>query len=147
MVRHGIRAAVQPLFITSDAWAKDRLGEERVQDLYPIRSMFEEGLIVSGGSDSPIESLSPVLAMWASMTRGESTADEALTLDQALSLYAVNGALNGLDVARGAVQEGDLANLTLLDTDTEGIHPALLRKVGALATVVRGAVVHSYGVA
>jgi predicted amidohydrolase YtcJ len=146
MIKHGLRATVQPLFITSDTWAKDRLGEERAEDLYPLRSMLDEGILVSGGSDSPIESLSPVLAMWASMTRGETTPDQSLSLGQALSLYTVNGALNGLDDGGAVVRAGDLANLTLLDTDAEGLHPALLRKVGALATVVRGAVVHSYGV-
>ncbi len=145
MLRHSIRATVQPLFITSDTWALDRLGEERARDLYPLRSILEEGIVASGGSDSPIESLSPVLAMWASMTRGGSTPKEALSLEQAASLYTTNAASNGLDEARASVTEGSPANLTLLDSDAEGMHPALLRKVGVLATVVNGSLVHSYG--
>ena len=144
MVRHSIRATVQPLFITSDTWAVSRLGEERLNDLYPLGSMLREGMVVSGGSDSPIESLSPILGMWASMTRGGMGLGQALSLDEALSLYTVNASANGLDDGAGQVTVGSPANLTLLDTDTEGMHPALLRKVEVSATLVGGNVAHSF---
>lgn len=143
--KHGIRVAVQPLFVTSDTWAVDRLGEERVRDLYPFRSVLKEGIVASGSSDSPVESPSPILGMWASMTRGESTPEESLSLEEALSLYTSNAAYNGFDDPDGILKEGVPANLTLLDSDTEGMHPALFRKVGVLATVVGGSVVHSFG--
>ena len=141
--RHGIRVTVQPLFITSDTWAEARLGD-RVADLYPLRSVFEDGLTASGGSDSPVESMSPILAMWAAMTRGGDAPGESLDMGQALALYTSNAASNGLD-AVGEVKEGSSANLTLLDSDLTGMHPALFRKLGALATIVDGVAVHSYG--
>ncbi|HXW95876.1 MAG TPA: amidohydrolase [Nitrososphaerales archaeon] len=146
MARHSIRATVQPLFITSDSWGVDRLGEERARDLYPLRSMLAEGIVTSGSSDSPIESMSPILGMWAAMTRGGADSNEKLTLEQALSLYTANARTNGLDAAE-SVSEGSIADLTLLDSETSSMHPALLRKVGVLATVVDGMVVHSYGTA
>jgi len=146
MARHSIRATVQPLFITSDSWAVDRLGEERVRNLYPLKSMLAEGIVASGSSDSPIESMSPILGMWAAMTRGGADSHEKLSLEQALSLYTTNARSNGLDSAEG-MSEGAPANLTLLDSDISGIHPALLRKVGVLATIVGGTPVHSYGTA
>lgn len=145
MARHGIRVTVQPLFITSDTWAVDRLGEGRLRDLYPLRSLSEEGIEASGSSDSPVESLSPITGMWASMTRGGSTPRESLTLEQALSLYTSNAASNGYDDADVILKEGAPANLTLLDSDIRGMHPALFRKVGVLATVVDGTAVHSFG--
>ena len=145
MERHGIRATVQPLFITSDTWAVDRLGEDRARDLYPLHSMVAGGLVVSGSSDSPVESQSPVLGMWASMTRSGVAPEEALTLAEAVSLYTSNAASNGFDDDDGALKVGSPANLTLLDSDTDGMHPALLRKVGVLATMVDGALVHSFG--
>jgi hypothetical protein len=145
MARHGIRAAVQPLFVTSDLWATQRLGEERAKDLYPFRSMLGEGIIVSGSSDSPVESLSPVLGIWAAMTRGGANPNESLGLDDSLSLYTSNAAANGFDDENGLLAEGAPADLTVVDSDTEGMHPALLRKVGVLATVVGGSVAHSFG--
>ena len=143
MVRHGIRAAVQPLFVTSDTWAVDRLGEERIRDYYPTRSMLEDGVVTSGASDSPVESISPVLGMWAAMTRGGMVPEESLGLEGAIALYTSNAASNGFD--EGALREGGPADLTLLDSDVTGMHPALLRKVGVSATLVAGTVVHSYG--
>ena len=145
MARHGIRAAVQPCFVTSDVWAVERLGEERLRDLYPFRSMVDQGILVSGGSDSPVESLSPVLGMWSAMTRGGAVPDEALSLDRALALYTSSALSNGLD--DHPVGEGSPADFTLFDSDISGMHPALLRKVGILATVVDGAAAHSFGTA
>jgi predicted amidohydrolase YtcJ len=143
VVRYGIRAAVQPMFVTSDTWAIDRLGEERVRDYYPVRSMLADGILTSGGSDSPVESLSPVLGMWAAMTRGGMVPEESISLPQAVALYTSDAASNGFDEA--SLSEGAPANLTVLDSDVSGMHPALLRKVGVLSTVVEGAAVHSYG--
>ena len=143
MAKHALRAAVQPSFITSDTWAVNRLGEERVRDLYPLRSMLAEGIIASGSSDSPVESLSPVLGIWAAMTRGGSVPEESVTLPQALEMYTSHARSNGFD-DRG-VAEGSPADFTLFDSDITGMHPALFRKVGVLATVVGGAAVHSFG--
>ena len=147
MAKHSIRTTVQPLFITSDVWAVDRLGEERSLDLYPLKSLLKEGIVASGGSDSPVESLSPILGMWAAMTRGATESSEKLTLEQALALYTSNAESNGFDEVAGGISEGSPATLTLLDSDTRGMHPALFRKAGVLATIVEGNVVHSYGAA
>jgi predicted amidohydrolase YtcJ len=142
MAKHGIRAAVQPSFVTSDTWAVDRVGEERARDLYPFRSMLEDGIVASGGSDSPVESISPVLGMWAAMTRGGFNASESLALSQAASMYTGLARSNGFDPDPVV---GGPADFTLLDSDVGGMHPALFRKVGAVATVVAGVPVHRYG--
>jgi predicted amidohydrolase YtcJ len=143
MVKHGIRAAVQPLFITSDTWAADRLGEDRVDDLYPLKSILAEGIMASGGSDSPIEHMSPLLGVWAAMVRGRFARGETLSLDDALGLYASNASSNGFDEAESGLAEGAGANLTLLDSDVEGMHPAIVRKVRVAATFVKGRLAYS----
>lgn len=143
MAKHGIRAAVQPCFVTSDTWAVERLGEERLRDLYPFRSMLEEGIVLSGGSDSPVESLSPVLGVWSAVTRGGSVPEESVTLEQALAFYSADARANGMDEL--SLEEGAPADFTLFDSAIGGMHPALFRKVGVLATVVNGFAVHSFG--
>ncbi len=143
MVKYGIRAAVQPLFITSDAWAASRLGDDRVNDLYPLKSMLAGGIVTSGGSDSPIEQMSPLLGVWAAMARGGFAPQESLPLDEALNLYVSNASSNGFDEAGSGLAEGADANLTLLDSDVEGMHPAMVRKVGIAATFVGGRPVYS----
>ncbi len=142
--KHGIRLAVQPSFIVSDSWARERLGDERVGDLYPLRSILGEGIIASGGSDAPVESFSPVVGMWAAMVRAGYGTSEALDIEEAVTLYTANGAMNGFDEKAWGVTEGARADLTLLDSDISGMHPALLRKVAVAATIVAGNPVYSY---
>jgi hypothetical protein len=144
MRKHDIRATVQPSFIVSDSWATKRLGEERVSDLYPLRSMLEEGIVASGGSDAPVEPLSPIVGMWAAMVRGGYGEREKLSLPQSMGLYTNNAATNGFDEKKAQIVEEGRADFTLLDSDVEGIHPAMLRKVGTAATVVDGRVVYSF---
>lgn len=143
MAKHGIRAAVQPSFITSDTWAVERLGEERLQDLYPIRSMLDEGILASGSSDCPVETLSPILGMWSAMTRGGVVPEESVTIQQALGLYTTNAMSNGFD--EHPLEVGAPADFTLFDSDITEMHPALFRRVGVLATVVNGEPVHFFG--
>ena len=143
MARHAIRATVQPLFITSDTWALKRLGEERVHDLYPLRSMMADGITASGSSDAPVESLSPLLGMWAAMVRGGYAPEEALSFDHALKLYTEGACSNGFDEVGSTLAEGSRANLTLLYSNVEGMHPAMLRKVEVAATIIEGLVGYS----
>jgi hypothetical protein len=143
MVKHGIRAAIQPLFITSDTWAAKRLGEDRVNDLYPLKSMLTGGIVASAGSDSPIEQMSPLVGVWAAMVRGGFAPGESLSLDEALDLYTSNASSNGFDELGSLLAEGADANLTLLDSEVEGMHPAMVRKVRIAATFVNGKLAYS----
>lgn len=145
MARFRIRATVQPLFITSDSWAESRLGEERVRHLYPLRSMLAEGIVASGSSDAPVESVSPILAMWAAMARGGFAEEESLSLEEAVRLYTSNARSNGLEEP-WEVSEGAPADLTLLDSGINGMHPALLRKVRVALTITGGSVAYTSGV-
>jgi predicted amidohydrolase YtcJ len=144
MKKHGLRATVQPSFVTSDTWAPLRLGEERIRDLYPFRSMLEEGILASGGSDAPVETISPIVGMWAAMVRAGHAEKERLDLRQALELYTSNAAANGFDEKEALVKEGGRADLTLLDSDVEGMHPALFRKVRAAAVIMGGRIIYAY---
>jgi predicted amidohydrolase YtcJ len=145
MQRHSIGAAVQPSFITSDSWARQRLGDERAEDLYPLKSMMREGIVIAGSSDAPVETLSPIVGMWAAMTRADYGASERLEFGEALSLYTANASVLGIDDAGGRLEKGAGGDLVVLDSDVTGMHPAELRKVAIATTVVAGSVVYSYG--
>ncbi|HXW38033.1 MAG TPA: amidohydrolase, partial [Nitrososphaerales archaeon] len=118
MKRHSIPAAVQPLFIVSDTWATARLGEERAEHLYPLKSMLREGIMVGGSSDAPVESISPVLGVWAAMARSRPGDGESLSVHEATGLYTGGSAYLGDDEKElGLLAPGSLADLVLLDTD------------------------------
>jgi hypothetical protein len=139
-----IRVTVQPSFVVSDTWAVRRLGGERVRDLYPFRSIMKECILASGSSDAPVETLSPLIGMWASLVRGRYSPEEKLTLRQALDLYTVNAATNGFDEEEAVLREGGRADFTLLDSDLDGMHPAMFRKVRTAATIIEGDIAYSF---
>jgi predicted amidohydrolase YtcJ len=130
MSRKNIPASVQPHFIASDTWATKRLGE-RISDLYPLRAFIKEGVVISGGSDAPVEPINPMLGFWAAVVRPNLDHSEAISIQDCIKMYTENADYNGLD----AKNETDF---TIFDSDIENIHPSALRNVRPLIVVVNG---------
>ncbi len=140
-----VAVSLQPHFVVSDYWAAARLGKERALDLYALRSILERKIVASGGSDAPIESLNPLLGLWAAAGGTGERSEQKIGIDEAVSLYTINSAKNGFDEDQvGTIREGGRADLTLLDSNINGIHPSMIRRVGVAATIVNGRVVYSY---
>jgi predicted amidohydrolase YtcJ len=71
--------------------------------------------------------------------------EQTIGLDDAVGLYTFNAAKNGFDENYvGTIREGARADLTLLDSSIDGIHPSMIRRVGVAATIVNGRVAYSY---
>ena len=120
------------------------MGRERLEDLYTFKSFVDEGLKVSGSSDAPVEPHSPLLGIWAAMVRGGYGEEERLSLNEGLALYTSNAAYLSFDEGSlGRIEEGLAADLTILDSDINGMHPAMLRRVNIAKTIVNGDLVYS----
>jgi predicted amidohydrolase YtcJ len=62
--------SMQPTHCTSDMpWAPARLGPERLRGAYAWRSLRDTGVVIPGGSDAPVESVAPLLGIYAAVTR------------------------------------------------------------------------------
>lgn len=89
----GVTASIQPAFLVSEeSWLEKRLGSDRMSRAYPFRSMLEAGIPLVGGSDSPVELPDPETGIEAAVTRHGINPDQALTREQAVSLFAPLGA-------------------------------------------------------
>ena len=115
---------VQPLFATSDfPWAIDRVGEARSRYAYAWKSLTEAGIMLGGGSDSPIESFNPLKSIDAAVNRRPFDAqnqyftEECLSIYEAIQLFTVNAAMIGQRPENGMIKEGYLADFTVLETD------------------------------
>jgi predicted amidohydrolase YtcJ len=85
----GVTASVQPAFLGSEAsWLHKRLGDERMQRVYPFRTLEEAGVHLIGGSDSPVELPDPTCGIRSAVNRQGFNSAEALTQDQATALFA-----------------------------------------------------------
>jgi len=68
--RLGIIPSMQPTHCTSDMyWAQARLGPSRIRGAYAWRSLLNDGNIIPGGSDFPVESPNPLFGFYAAITR------------------------------------------------------------------------------
>jgi predicted amidohydrolase YtcJ len=138
----GVIASMQPTHATSDMpWAEARLGPARLRGAYAWRSILATGAHVAFGSDFPVEETSPLLGVYAAVTRQDANgnppggwrstlSDERLSLDEALRLFTVEPAYAAFAEAhRGKIAEGFVADLTVFDR-------ALSADRGLLATKV-----------
>jgi hypothetical protein len=147
----GVVVSTQPELVTRNGDGFElSLGEKRMKHTYPIKSMLEEGIIVSGSSDCPLTYCNPLKGIWSAVTRQSEntgktiTASEKITIDQAIRMYTVNAAYVGFDEDRkGTIEEGKLADFTVLSGDPYKADEDGLRKIHVETTIVGGKIVYS----
>ncbi|ADH98840.1 amidohydrolase [Salisediminibacterium selenitireducens] len=136
---------LQPRFTISDfPWVTERLGNERIQSCYAWKTLLEEGLMCAGGSDAPIEPVSPMEGIYAAVMRrspGDNhegyMPDQKLSLHQAISLYTHGAAQAvGMEHRRGQVRADYDADFTILEQDLFALSPEDWLSVKTLMTVV-----------
>lgn len=92
MARLGVTASVQPAFMASEEnWLYKRLGPERMEMVYPLRSLLEAGIPLIGGSDAPVEHPEPRTAISAAVNRPGFNPAEAITEEEAEALFRPPG--------------------------------------------------------
>lgn len=139
--RLGVTASVQPAFMASETeWLEKRVGKERLERTYPLRSLRDAGAPLAGGSDCPVEPPHPLWGMAAARDRCGIVPRESLDAEDALALFTVwAAAAIGED---GALRPGAPASLTVLADDPVTASPDRLRETEVLATIVEGTEVH-----
>ncbi len=61
---------IQPIFLATDwSWIEKKLGKERVNGAYAWNTLQQAGLLLTGGSDCPVESYHPRPGIYAAVTR------------------------------------------------------------------------------
>jgi len=139
----GLIASVQPHFVVSDFWVVTRVGKDRARWVYPFKTLVKEGLIVTSGSDCPVEPIDPLLGVWAAVTR-KSFAEENLTVEEALKTYTLNAAYASFDENnKGTIEVGKLADLTVLSDDLFNVPPDEIKRARVEMTIVDGKIVYS----
>ncbi len=139
----GIVACVQPHFIVSDYWIKDRLGENRSKMAYPFLTLLRQGIKIVSSSDCPIESISPILGIWAASSQ-QPHKEENITALEALKTYTSYAAYASFEEKeKGIIKTGNLADLTVLSDDPTKVKPKNIRKIRVEMTIVGGKIVYA----
>jgi len=136
-------ASVQPHFIVSDFWVTERVGPERARWVYPFGSLIKKGVTVTGGSDSPVEPINPLLGIQAAVAR-EMFPEEGISVDEALRVYTINGAYASFeDDVKGSIEVGKLADLVVLSENPLSVESDKIGTIEVKMTVVGGKIVYS----
>ncbi len=145
----GVIASMQPTHCTSDmGWAVDRLGPERSKGSYAWRQVLKSGAHMAFGSDFPVEEVSPLLGIYAAVTRQDSSGKppggffpaERLDLEEAIRAFSLEGAYASfVEPFRGAIRSGGIADLTVYDRKLKGDTSLLSTRIRM--TIVNGTVV------
>lgn len=153
LAKLGVIASMQPTHATSDMpWAEARLGPERITGAYAWRSVLDAGGLIVAGSDFPVEGTSPLLGVYAAVTRQDPQGAPAagwypaqrMTLDEVLFAFTAAPAVAvGVDHSRGRLLPGFVADVTVFDRPLVAGRELLDTHVAM--TVVGGEVVYEPG--
>jgi hypothetical protein len=150
----GVIASMQPTHATSDwSWAEARLGKDRVNGSYAWRTFLKAGVRLAGGSDFPVEDESPLLGIYAAVTRqdlkgkppGGWRPEEGLGRAEALRLFTSDNAYAEFaEKRRGRIEPGFDADFTVLDREifAPGTPAGEILKAKVVMTVVGGEIVY-----
>lgn len=149
-----IIASVQPTHATSDMhMAEKRLGEKRLKGAYAWQKFEQQGTVVAGGSDFPVESPNPFLGLYAAVTRQNTNAqpsggwypEEKLTRLQAFKAFTINAAYAAhQEKMIGSLEPGKWADFILVDSDFFEIPEENIWKTKVLQTWLAGEKIYQY---
>ncbi|WP_324822624.1 amidohydrolase [Sinanaerobacter sp. ZZT-01] len=142
---------IQPIFLCTDLhWIEERIGAERIKGAYCWKTLKDEGLIQTGGSDCPVESFDPMKGIYAAATRmdfdgqpeGGYYPEERLSVYDAFCLFTKNvHAATGQQDKLGTLESGKFADLAVLDRDPFELDVKNLLEIKVLKTFVAGRLV------
>ncbi len=149
---------VRPLIVTQPAflyYSGERYLSEVPQSqlpwLYRIKSLWNSGLILAAGSDSPVSPPNPLIGIYAAVTRksevGQTLSpEESISPLQALWMYTMGGAYASLEEnLKGSLAVGKLADLVVLSADPTQVPAEEIKNISVEKTIIGGEVVWERG--
>lgn len=154
MAEVGVAADIQPAWLYLDAHTLEKqFGYERLRWFQPLKSLFEAGVVIGGGSDHmqkigslrSINFYDPWLAIRTAVHRRPQYypkalhPEEALTPEQALRFYTANNAwLLFAEQKIGSLETGKLADFIIVEPDPLTRPREDIRNIRVLKTYVAG---------
>ena len=147
-----IIAVVEASTVKGDLYfAGDRIGSERLKNAYLWKSLIDQGIRFSAGTDAPVEVGDPRVEFFSLIARTDFNGfytddwniDERLSRDQALktmTLWAAQAAYQ--EEIRGTIEVGKKADFSIFDKDWMTIEPIEIMDSETVMTIVDGKVTY-----
>jgi hypothetical protein len=149
----GVTASMQPIHATQDMAKVDRAWRERGRGAYAFASLAAAGANLAFGSDTPVETMDPLVGVHAAVTRRNAAGEPAggwypaqrLSLEATLRAYTRGAAIAAGDAGKcGAIAAGTQADFVVLSQDVFALSdPMEILDTRVAATFVAGEQVFS----
>ena len=124
----GIETQLAFIYFIGDALS-DNMGRKQSRCLFPIKTMIEQGIAVSNGSDSPVTPFNPLYGIYSSMFRETLTGRnsgvyddrESISLEGAIKTYTSESAKVIQWDEIGSLERGKNADFTVWSEDPENL--------------------------
>jgi len=124
------------------------LGEGRMRNVLPHRTLKSLGIRAPGHSDFPVCSENPMLGIYGMITRKTMARmvldeSECISVVDALRAYTIDGAYASFEEdLKGSIEQGKLADITVLHEDITIIPTERIKNVEVDVTIVGGKIVY-----
>ena len=124
--------------VTDMDMMKERIGDERLKTAYVWRELIDGGGYIVGGSDASYDSLNPFYGLYAGVA-----SKNPMTREESLKSYTIWAAMGQFEEEiKGSLEEGKLADFTVLDRDIMTCDLAEIQKTQVLQTILGGETVY-----
>jgi len=129
-------------------WYDQIIGPELAQQISPMRSVLNAGMIATSHTDAPVALPNLMQVMWATVNRTSRSGkvmgpDERLTPIEALKSVTLWGAYQHFeDGTKGSLEPGKLADMVILSDNPLTIDPTKINTIVVLETIKEGKIVY-----
>ena len=123
------------------------LGKDRAENQYPMKSLFDKGIVVTQATDFPVETdVNPLRGIQLGIMRQEVGAPETLlnpkecvTFEQMMKAATINAAYElKCENILGSITVGKNADMVVLDSDITACKPEQIINAKVLGTMIGG---------
>lgn len=146
MIDMKLHIYAQSIFLDYDNHiVEQRVGKELASTSYNWKTLYDNGLVVSNGSDAPVEYPDVMKGLECAVTRtsidgtGPYLIDQAFSVKQALDSFTINGAIASFEENnKGLIKENYLADFVILDNDPFTCDKKQIHNIRILKTYLNG---------
>ncbi|MBR4382078.1 MAG: amidohydrolase family protein, partial [Selenomonadaceae bacterium] len=152
MAKLGVVAVANPFWFTKEPLYHKNLsvpylGEERAEKQYPMKTLFDKGIVVTQATDYPVTTnINPLLGMQTGVIRQEPghpetqlNPSERVTLEQMIKAATINSAYQfKCEDKLGSITVGKEADMVVIDSDITACDPEKIAEAKVLGTMIGG---------